>query len=495
MVKPDYSNFQQCGRFRLSDGTELIGDLKLKRSDTELKLYSQEPMPYPHHEDISGELGDQTSVSLINCISTGGPAVSSQGDYWRSIYPHVICFGDHHLTSDEEVVRSIQFSIEDGTEIFNHAAETGFVPWFTLANDGDRREAFRQLTGEEPQDSATMMYYNGNPMHVENLTTDAGIISVRKVLTVHPSLQITGRVRIKFEPDQQASLKNLLDYISVIRVFFELVAGRPQNCTDIEIKTNRSDRWVDVYKCKDLNRRNNCEDKLMASDLSLDFSADSDEFNETMSRWLNNHAAREQARSSYLEHMSERSNYNEDRLIRAANAFDQLPNDLYPAEVEIDQELADAKAQARALFRALPDSPERSSVLGALGRIGRFSLKRKVTYRAEIVVNLLPEQFPKLIMVTDTAVDARNRFVHGHNSVVLRDEGRRVELDNQQIYEHFTFLARTLEFIFIASDLIDSGWKIEEWFPKLQTGVHPFRQFVNNYEQELLRLEQLLPLP
>ena len=161
-------------------------------------------------------------------------------------------------------------------------------------------------------------------------------------------------------------------------------------------------------------------DRLLASNLALDFSADADEFCKTMRRWLNNHAARERARSSYLVHMIERSSYNEDRLIRAANAFDQLPNDLYPEEVVIDQELANAKAQARKLFRALPDSPERSSVLNALGRVGRFTLKRKVRHRAEIVVNLLSGQLPKLIMVTDTAIDARNNFVHGHNPVVLR---------------------------------------------------------------------------
>ena len=188
MAKPDYENFQQCGRFKLPDGSELIGDLKLNRGDTELKLYSREPMPNHRHEDISGELGDQTCVSLMNCITTGGPAHASHGDYWRSVYPHVICFGDHHLNRDEELVQSIQFSIEDGTEIFNHAAETGFVPWFTLARDDDKREAFRQLIGEELQDSATMMYYNGNPMLVEQLTTAAGIISVRKELTVHLSL-------------------------------------------------------------------------------------------------------------------------------------------------------------------------------------------------------------------------------------------------------------------------------------------------------------------
>ena len=42
-------------------------------------------------------------------------------------------------------------------------------------------------------------------------------------------------------------------------------------------------------------------------------------------------------------------------------------------------------------------------------------------------------------------------------------------------------------------DDIDSGWDIGDWLPKMQTGAHPFRQFVNAYNDELARLEELLP--
>ena len=159
----------------------------------------------------------------------------------------------------------------------------------------------------------------------------------------------------------------------------------------------------------------------------------------------------------------------------------------------IDEDLADAKAQARALFRALPDSPERHSVLSALGRVGLFSLPRKVRHRSEIVSNQLPDQFPNLDMVTDAAIAVRNLFIHGHNRVLLKDDDRRAELTDEQIDEHYLFFTRTLEFIFAASDLADSGWDISVWFPKIQTGAHPFRQFVNAYDGELAKLKELLP--
>lgn len=70
------------------------------------------------------------------------------------------------------------------------------------------------------------------------------------------------------------------------------------------------------------------------------------------------------------------------RLIGAANMFDLLPDDAAHPATALPEGLEKARSQARALFRALPDSPERSAMLGALGRIGKPVLKRKIRHRA-----------------------------------------------------------------------------------------------------------------
>ena len=72
--------------------------------------------------------------------------------------------------------------------------------------------------------------------------------------------------------------------------------------------------------------------------------------------------------------------------------FDVLPIDAVPSDVALSPELAEAKSNAQQSFRRLEQSQERDSVLSALGRIGKASLKHKVRHRAQLVTNSLPEK-------------------------------------------------------------------------------------------------------
>ncbi|MCH8913448.1 MAG: hypothetical protein IIA33_07755 [Planctomycetes bacterium] len=55
---------------------------------------------------------------------------------------------------------------------------------------------------------------------------------------------------------------------------------------------------------------------------------------------------------------------------------DILPSSAIPPDVMLSAELDSAREQARTMFRTLPPSDERNSVLGALGRLGKNSLKQ-----------------------------------------------------------------------------------------------------------------------
>ncbi len=131
--------------------------------------------------------------------------------------------------------------------------------------------------------------------------------------------------------------------------------------------------------------------------------------------------------------------------------FDILPASAVPPDVTLPPELIDARLRGRELFGALPDTPERNSVLNALGRIGKSNLKGKIRHRAESILNALGDRFENLMSVVDEAVDCRNHYVHGNPP----------SYDYASNFlETAAFFTDTLEFVFGASDLMQSGWDI-----------------------------------
>jgi hypothetical protein len=140
--------------------------------------------------------------------------------------------------------------------------------------------------------------------------------------------------------------------------------------------------------------------------------------------------------------------------------------------------MEDARTKARILFKALPVSPERDSVLGVLGRLGQASLKQKVRSRAAVVTQRAGAKFPELELV----VDCRNHFVHGSGT----------KIDYKENFDLVTFFTDTLEFVFASSDLIDCGWNATLWSQKMSTLSHPFDRFLKSYDAALEELKRVL---
>ena len=93
-----------------------------------------------------------------------------------------------------------------------------------------------------------------------------------------------------------------------------------------------------------------------------------------LGRWLAVDHDRADARVQFSDGFSNGNQYDVRRLVSSANMFDILPASAVPNDVELSDELQKAKAEARRIFKDLPRSAERDSVLGALGRLGKASL-------------------------------------------------------------------------------------------------------------------------
>jgi hypothetical protein len=162
-----------------------------------------------------------------------------------------------------------------------------------------------------------------------------------------------------------------------------------------------------------------------------------------------------------------------------------LPASAVPADVVLAAEVLEAKSECRKIFKNLPPTPERDSVLNALGRIGKSTLKRKVQHRAQFVVDAIGESLPDLFLAADEAVNCRNYYVHGGDA----------RFNYRENFDVFVFLTETLEFIFAASELVECGWDIRAWKRNRSGITNPVGRYLINYKPLLTMLKKALQPP
>jgi hypothetical protein len=210
-----------------------------------------------------------------------------------------------------------------------------------------------------------------------------------------------------------------------------------------------------------------------------------DIFTEVLRNWLERHQVWRDARGRFNNSFRRQNKYGIDRLIGSANVFDILPNSAIPPDIPLSDDLRSAKENCREIFKKLPRSPERDSILSALGRIGKTALKNKIRCRGKFIVDTVGDRFPDLSTVTDEAVNCRNHYVHGSPpSFDYRDYSKE--------FDATVFFTDTLEFIFAASDLIEAGWDIRSWSETPTSMSHPFGGYRLNYAENLRKLQSLL---
>jgi hypothetical protein len=275
-----------------------------------------------------------------------------------------------------------------------------------------------------------------------------------------------------------------IDNLLVLIRFFELLVGRKQSVIRLIVDTTKATdkRPLEVYWSLRPSRGATSEGwrKPHPADILLDAVRDRPEFCSVLARWLARHESWQEPRLRFSYSFAERG-YEIDRVVAAANMFDILPSPAVSGTVTLSSELLRARETCRGIFKALPPSPERDSVLSALGRIGTASLKRKIRHR-NLVIDGKTELFPELSLVTDEAVNCRNHYVHGSNAA----------FDYADNFRLFAFFINALEFVFAASDLIECGWNIGTWSRRGTTGSHPFGAFRAEYLQNLDLLKKAL---
>ena len=483
---------KHLGTFTVGPDRQAPGELTLDGLTTCLHLWDKDFLGGRKTGPLSmqGVLQDLTKVSLSDCITVGAGSHHRHGEVIHSfkLFPHYAVFGNDHISFDEKTITEVSFVIDDATilfhdlDAFGHVADARPLIEQVVQSEGLGREI---KTGEFP----IISYFTGKK-EIFAVDTALGRVSASH----NPSYGMGGPHGVEIENTICVSLqfpagvtfKAAMDGFYRILVFLELIVGRPQNLLQFMVfKEADQERTVplEVYPSGfPKHKRSGNKGKPHPSDVLLDAAQKPEEFSHILADWLKRDETWHNARERFFSNFSRQATYGKDRLIGAANMFDILPEEAVAAKVELSEELESATERCCKIFKDLPSSPERDSVLSSLGRVGKNSLKRKIRHRGQFVIDRIGNNLPELFTVTDEAVNCRNHYVHGTQS--------RIDYSKETLIQ--IFLTKTLEFVFAASDLIEAGVDVNGLCDSGRGLRHPLGLYLETYELELSKLKSLL---
>jgi hypothetical protein len=484
-------------RFTLPNGEAVDGEFLLDAAQTCVILYTDKH-PLDGSRDFSTLQADVPAglwVSFLKCVRMGGETSRTGAEREINrvrLYPHFATLGTRAFPPDGRICR-LGFVADDFAAIYYDFDAFGY----DLAPEEHIRdilETFHARIGRrvEPGDRPVIAYFTGRS-ELFSATTPFGRVMARhqpdRPFGGGPrGVNINNAVMTHLDFDPPATFDQAIHTLRSVLRFLEIIAGRRQNLMHAEIELDLPKDCprsiLKVYFSSPPNRPTlPGELQPHPMDLLLNGGAQPTEFAEVLERWLAVDRDRADARVQFSDGFSNGNQFDVRRLVSSANMFDILPASAVPKDVELSEELQIAKAEARRVFRDLPQSYERNSVLNALGRLGKANLKHKARHRAQIVLTKAGEWFPDLILVLEEAVDCRNHYVHGTPAKVnYRDH----------FFETVPFFTESLEFVFAASDFIEAGWSITDWLKQGQTGSHPFGTYSSYYKHNLRALKALL---
>jgi hypothetical protein len=484
---------KRAGTFYISPEKEIYGELTLAGAQSSLYLHSREKFDTRDiKRSLNGILLDLSKVSLIDCVT---PPIhgSSSGDrgrfYFANVFPHFVVKGDYHLDPSDPKVIGVHVLIDDATTLFYDFDAFSMVPYARpLINQIVRAKSHNRevTTGPDPE----ILYFTGK-RDIFAADTVFGIVRATHNPTIKlpgpDGVQVRNRIIVSVAFEDGIVFNEAIRRAVHVLNYFGMLVGRPQNLRGMQVQLqNESDMPIllDVYWTMAPKRARSFEEKKPhAGDILLDAVGHPELFSQVMANWLAKQDKWNDARFRFFTSFAKQRHFDIDRLVGSANMFDVLPSTAVPTTVELSSELQHAKAEAKRIFKALPLTPERDSILSSLGRLGKSILKHKVRYRAQLLIEAMGTLFQDLLVVTDEAVNCRNYYVHGSEP----------RFDYNRNFDAVVFFTETLEFVFATSDLIEAGWTIKMWSKRPNSMTHPFGRYLVNYRNQLQMLKDLLP--
>lgn len=381
------------GKFSLSNGSQVFGELRLKGHNTLLQL-RHEGVDHPSKVQpvVHGQLHDLSKVSCLKCVCSGW------GHSWRKdegayhhaeVFPHFVTVGSQHLQPEQPSIKAVHFTVSDLSSIFydfdafGHVIDSKqLIETIVKSNNVDRTIP----VGDIPQ----IAYFTGK-CEIIAVDTVIGRISVNHC----PSFSMGGpngvfiknRMMVTVTPVMPVAFDDCIERTMAVIRFLTLLAGRKQGIKSVYLDiADESDQlraplhlsWS--FAPQGYKKKDKTVEAPHPNDIPLDAVSRPDEFTTVLKDWVVRDSTWRVARTRYNECLRKGNSYDTNRLIAAANMFDLLPKEAVPIAPEMPAELVEAQTQCSTIFKKLRGI-ERDSVMIALGRMGKPSLTKKVLHR------------------------------------------------------------------------------------------------------------------
>ena len=487
---------KQAGRFIVSNGREIYGELTLAGDKTSLYLQDEDEFStrdVPGRR-ITGVLRDLTKVSLIDCVTMSGKGSvtrGAEGYQFATVFPHFVVSGETYLDPEQTNIVQVRFIVDDASTLFYDFDAFSLAldanPFIEGIVNANANAVSREIdTGPDPK----ILYFTGKK---EIFAADTILGRVRA--SHNPSHNLGGpngvwlknTIVLAITFSAPVIFSEAISRMSTLLRYLELLVGRPQNIVSLNLETHSSQHppaFLEVHwSLRPKRSPSRGGGKPHPADVLLDAIRRTENFSLVLKNWLDRDQDWRVARARFFNGFGKQNHYTIDRLIGAANMFDILPFSAVPLDNLLSDNIEHARKISRDAFSVLPKTPERDSVLSALGRIGKPALKRKIRHRTRLITDIVSGYFPDLDLVTDEAVSCRNYSVHGNDA----------HFDYNANLDCVNFFTDTLEFVFAASDLIQAGWDVANWCSTPTSMSHPFTRFLINYREHLRELKAILP--
>lgn len=467
------------------EGNQYLSELLLDAENTSLILHSRRPIPeYPEPHSLFGESLDYKKISLFECIDN---PLEFAGDYpevkfTKSSFPHYAVIGQRHINEEDRVFESVSFGTDDLGLLFSTSGTFGAArpdPLELEALLGNSFPSRKVAVGVSP----AIFYFTGIQDSVD-VDVSTGLFSVALDFDVdvsdHAGINCPSFTIATLKFKEPKTLSEVLDEVSAVLVFFTVLAGRNQGVEKIKVGVLNPSLDNAGIKPEEMSIHwsyaptSSTHAVTNARDIPITPDVDGDEFYKVFYNWMHRHESWLSARLRIINSQKNGWQYDGNRLVAAANAFDILPDSTYPETGELSAATREARQQCKTIIRSLESGPERDQALNTLAFWGGKSLKLKVLSRSGVVHSSFGEYFKDLDSLLVIAISARNYFVHGTNNF------------GYEYYECLmSFLTDALEFVFVASDLIECGWDAKRWADKCPGFSHPLAAFYRSYHSRL----------
>lgn len=390
-----FNGTRKLGKFKTPSGESYFGQLMFAGENTILKLFSDSEINMSDDCDhvIHGVINGSQRITLIGCdVRNNVSHNNSLG--WEDttsccaeIFPHFVTSGDVHVEPKSDHISEVRIVINDAGTLFFESGIFGArdctsVDIERIINQSTEQNNDKRQAGLSPK----IAYHTGKQEIFKTMTCIGEISASHHSTLVSSGLNgaaIKNTIVIATKFSGETLFKDAFQHVLILQRFLGLVVGRPQKILSLRVHLksqahNTPSSGLEVYSSMMTQTKSDSfSTHPHQGDILINGAKDAENFGSILANWLDKNDEWDCARSRFFVCFEKQKTFDTDRLIAAANMFDILPPSAVPAQPIHTNELKSAISCARKIFKALPESEEKSSLLGALSRVGKSSLKKK----------------------------------------------------------------------------------------------------------------------